>query len=74
MMRVEVAMEKPFRGYIEHYAEQEDTTMPQAYVDLLKIGLACSDVSFDRPPVNSDEVQTMVDSEINIEEVLDNDK
>lgn len=74
MMRVEVAMDKPFRGYIEHYAEQEDTTMPQAYVDLLKIGLACSNVDFDRPPVDSEAVQSMVDEDINIEEALDNDE
>jgi len=73
MMRVEVAMDKPFRGYIEHYAEQEDTTMPQAYVDLLKIGLACSNVDFDRPPVNSDKVETMVDTDIDIEKVLNNE-
>jgi hypothetical protein len=74
MMRVEVAMDKPFRGYIEYYAEQEDTTMPQAYVELLKIGLACSDVDFERPPVQNSEVEAMLNNNIDIEEVLDTDE
>lgn len=67
MMRVEVAMSKPFRGYVEQYAEMTDTTMPQAYVDLLKLGLMCSDIDFNRPPVDEDEISELISKDIETE-------
>jgi len=48
MMRVQVNMSASFRGYVEEYAAEADTTMPQAYKELLEAGLAVSNCDFDK--------------------------
>lgn len=44
-MRVEINIDQPARGLVSKYANVEDKTMPQAYGELLLIGLVASDVS-----------------------------
>lgn len=73
MMRVEVNMKKAFRGYIEHYADAVETTMPQAYKDLLVIGLLCCGVDFDRLPIDEERVEQLVDDSIDTDDLLDKD-
>lgn len=52
MKRVEVNMSASFRGFVNQYAEEKDKTMPQAYRDLMEIGLAASDIEIEN--FNSD--------------------
>lgn len=47
MKRVEVNMNASFRGFVNQYAEEKGKTMPQAYRDLMELGLAASDVEID---------------------------
>lgn len=40
MKRVDVKMSNTFRGRVSDYAKEADKSMPQAYRDLIEIGLA----------------------------------
>lgn len=71
MMRVEISIDKAFRGYIEQYSDATEVTMPQAYRDLLVIGLVCSDVDFNMLPVNEDDVSELIDDDIEVSEILE---
>jgi hypothetical protein len=44
MKRVEVNMNASFRGLVNQYAEEKNLSMPQAYRELMEIGLAASEV------------------------------
>lgn len=39
MKRVEVDIEEPFRGFVSEYSRMHGCSMPQAYADLMAIGL-----------------------------------
>jgi len=62
MKRVEVNMSNAYRGYVEEYAEKRDLTMPQAYKELLDIGMVCSETSFDNLPIDEEQIMTVVES------------
>lgn len=69
MMRVEVNMSKPFRGFIEHYSDKAECTMPQAYRELLIIGLVCCDADIENLPIDDEEVQELISDKIDLEEL-----
>lgn len=47
MMRVEIQMSRSFRGLVDQYAQEKGKTMPEAYRDLLEIGLLVADVEIE---------------------------
>lgn len=63
MKRVEVAMNASFRGFISQFADEKGLTMPQAYRELLELGLFVCDVEIDnfQPTADVDEdVETVI--------------
>jgi len=48
-------MNASFRGFVNQYAEEKGKTMPQAYRDLMELGLAASDVEIDNFNSNLEE-------------------
>ena len=57
MKRVEVNMSNSYRGYIEEYADQRDITMPQAYKELIDIGITKCAIEFESPPIDEEKIE-----------------
>jgi hypothetical protein len=53
-MRVKIAMTEALRGHVAHYAEKNDMSMPQAYREIIEIGLFTSDVDLETFRPSSD--------------------
>jgi hypothetical protein len=70
-MRVEVNMSKPFRGHIEQYSDHSNTTMPQAYKELLLLGLVCSNMDLNALPASKSSVQNLADDRVDIDTLID---